>query len=103
EMILLAVKTYLGHEVITGMAQYCIDESALSAEASIVVRDDFQCKGIGLELLSYLTSVAKKQGLQTFTADVMPENQAVLRLIEKLGLEWERKWNDGTFFVKLKL
>ncbi len=103
EMILLAVKTYLGHEVITGMAQYCIDESALSAEASIVVRDDFQRKGIGLELLSYLTSVAKKQGLQTFTADIMPENRAVLRLIEKLGLEWERKWDGGTFAVKLKL
>jgi len=103
EMVLLAVKTYLGHEVITGLAQYCIDESALSAEASIVVRDDFQGKGIGLELLSYLAFVAKKQGLLTFTADVMPENQAVLRLIEKLGLEGERKWGKGTFLVKIKL
>lgn len=103
EMVILAVKTYLGQEVITGLAQYCNDDSALSAEAAIVVRDDFQCKGIGFELLSYLTYVAKKQGLLTFVADIMPENLAVLRLIEKLGLEWERKWDSGTFLIKIKL
>ncbi|MGB4182945.1 MAG: GNAT family N-acetyltransferase, partial [Dethiobacteria bacterium] len=72
EMIILAVKKYLGHEVITGVAQYCINGSALSAEASIVVRDDFQKMGIGFELLSYLVYVAQKQGLHLFQANVMP-------------------------------
>ena len=82
EMIILAVKRYLGHEVIAGVAQYCIDESALSAETSIVVRDDFQKKGIGFELLSFLVYVAQKQGLHIFQANIMPGNQAVLRLID---------------------
>jgi len=91
EMIILAVKKYLGHEVITGVAQYCINGSALSAEASIVVRDDFQKMGIGFELLSYLVYVAQKQGLHLFQANVMPGNHAVLRLIEKLNLETREK------------
>lgn len=103
EMIILAVKRYLGHEVITGVAQYCIDESALSAEVSIVVRDDFQRKGIGFELLSYLVYVAQKQGLQIFQANIMPGNQAVLRLIDKLGLRTERKWDGGVFNIKIFL
>lgn len=103
EMIILAVKRYLGHEVITGVAQYCIDESALSAEVSIVVRDDFQRKGIGFELLSYLVYVAQKQGLQIFQANIMPGNQAVLRLIDKMGLRTERKWDGGVFNIKIFL
>ncbi|HOB28236.1 MAG TPA: GNAT family N-acetyltransferase [Bacillota bacterium] len=103
EMIILAVKKYLGHEVITGVAQYCINGSALSAEASIVVRDDFQKMGIGFELLSYLVYVAQKQGLHLFQANVMPGNHAVLRLIEKLNLETEKKWDGDTFCINIFL
>ena len=103
EMVILAVKKYLGHEVITGVAQYCMDESALSAEVSIVVRDDFQRKGIGFELLSYLVYVGQKQGLQVFHANVMPGNQAVMRLIDKLGLRTEKKWDSGVFNIKIFL
>lgn len=103
EMVILAVKSYLGQEVITGVAQYCIDETALSAEVSIVVRDDFQNKGIGFELLLYLVFVARKQGLHSFVATVASGNQGVFRLIEKLGLEWERKWDSGSFSIKIIL
>lgn len=103
EMIILAVKKYLGHEVIAGVAQYRIDDTALSAEASIVVRDDFQRMGIGFELLSYLVYVAQKQGLHVLQANVMPGNRAVLRLIEKLGLRTERKWDDGIFSINVDL
>ena len=103
EMVILAVKRYLGQEVITGIAQYCIGENNLSAEVSIVVRDDFQTKGIGFELLSYLVTVAKNQGLHTFTADILPDNTAVFRLIEKLGLEFDRKWEGGLIHIVIYL
>ena len=103
EMAILAVRQYLGQEVISGLAQYCIIENSLSAEVSIVVRDDFQGKGIGFELLSYLVVVAKNQGLHTFTADVLPENTAVISLIEKLGLEFDRKWDSGLIHIVIYL
>ncbi len=103
EMVLLAVRQYLGQEVVTGLAQYCIGENTLSAEVSIVVRDDFQNKGIGFELFSYLVTVAKKQGLHTFTADVLPDNTAVFRLIEKMGLECDRKWDSGLIHIVIYL
>ena len=103
EMAILAVKKYLGQEVIAGMAQYCICGDTLSAEASIVVRDDFQGKGIGFELLSYLVTVAKGEGLLTFTADVLPDNLAVLKLIEKLGLKFDRKWDSGLIHIVIYL
>jgi len=65
EMAILAISSSNGRDVAAGFAQYYIGENSLSAEISIVVRDDFQSKGIGFELLSYLVSVAKRQGLHT--------------------------------------
>lgn len=103
EMLLLAVRYYLGVEVVVGIAQYVIEPSTMSAEVSVVVRDDFQSKGIGSEILWYLIYVAKKQGLKEFTANVLPDNTPVFRLLEKSGLQYEKKFEDGIFFVNIKL
>jgi acyl-CoA hydrolase/RimJ/RimL family protein N-acetyltransferase len=103
EMAILAIKSYQGQDVVAGIAQYCIGEDSLSAEISIAVRDDFQSKGIGSELLSYLVVVAKNQGLHTFTADILPDNLPVFRLIEKLDLKYERKWVSGLIHIIIYL
>jgi len=89
--------------VITGMAQYCTGEDSLSAEVAIVVRDDFQKKGIGTELLSYLAYVAKQQGLFTFTAEILPDNIAVWRLLDKIWPHYERKLEGGVCSVRITL
>ncbi len=103
EMAILAVKKDQGQEVVVGIAQYYIEENTLSAEISIVVRDDYQKKGIGFELFSYLVNVAKNQGLHTLTAEILPDNIAVFRLIEKLGLSVERKWEEGLIHTVIYL
>lgn len=103
EMAILAISSDQGQDVTAGLAQYCIGENSLSAEISIVVRDDFQSKGIGFELLSYLVTVAKSQGLHTFTADILPDNLPVFRLIDKLGLKYDRKWDSGLIHIVIYL
>jgi acyl-CoA hydrolase/N-acetylglutamate synthase-like GNAT family acetyltransferase len=103
EMAILAIRRNEGKDVVAGLAQYCIVENSLSAEISIVVRDEYQSKGIGSELLSYLVVVAKNQGLHTFTADILPDNLPVFRLIEKLGLKYERKWESGLIHIIIYL
>jgi acyl-CoA hydrolase/RimJ/RimL family protein N-acetyltransferase len=103
EMAILAISSGQGQDVAAGLAQYCIGENSLSAEISIVVRDDFQSKGIGFELLSYLVTVAKSQGLHTFTADILPDNLPVFRLIDKLGLKYDRKWDSGLIHIVIYL
>jgi len=50
-----------------------------------------------------LVYVAQKQGLHLFQANVMPGNHAVLRLIEKLNLETEKKWDGDTFCINIFL
>jgi RimJ/RimL family protein N-acetyltransferase len=76
------------------MGQYAINEAAHSAELAFAVLDEFQNKGIGWELITYLTYLAKREGLLGFTAEVLVENRPMLHLLEKMGFDMERH-NDG--------
>ncbi len=91
EMVILAVKESLGRQEILGLGQYSIFEQSLRAEVALVVKDEYQDRGIGTELLSYLTFLAKRQGLLGFTAEVLRQNTSMLHLFEKMGFEIHRE------------
>ena len=94
ETMLLAVVGDVDHEQVVGMGQYAINEAAHTAELAFAVLDEFQNKGIGWELINYLTYLAKREGLLGFTAEVLVENRPMLHLLEKMGFDMERH-NDG--------
>ncbi|MCL4536795.1 MAG: GNAT family N-acetyltransferase [Nitrospirae bacterium] len=97
EMVILAVIEQEGKEMIIGMGQYYIDENTHTAEVAFVVRDDYQGKGIGAELLSYLAYLAKKNGLHGFTAEVLIDNKPMLNLFERMGFVIERRAEAGVY------
>lgn len=90
-MVILAVLQQEEKELIVGMAQYLIDETTHTAEVAFVVRDNHQGKGIGVELLTYVTYLARKSGLLGFTAQVLMENRRMLQLFEKMGFVIEKR------------
>ena len=102
EMVILAVIKQKGKEKILGVGQYTIDPTTHTAEVALVVRDDYQNRGIGREILSYLTYLAKKQGLLGFTAEVLPENTPMLRLFEKMGFEIEKRVTEEVYELKMR-
>ena len=87
-------------EFVAGMGQYSIDEKSHSAEVALVVRDEFQNKGIGTELLSYLAHLAKRDGLFAFSAEVLVENKPVIHLLEKSGFDIERSMGAGVYELR---
>jgi len=101
ELVILAIMDEGGVEEIAGIAQYGINEDMHTAEAAVVVRDDKQGRGLGTELISYLTFLAKKSGLLGFTAEVLSENKPIVRLIEKMGYDVEKREFGGVFKYKL--
>ena len=101
EMVILATVDQNGKEVAAGVGQYGIDKTAHTAEVALVVRDDFQGKGIGSELLSYLTLLAKRQGLHGFTAEVLLDNYQMLRLFEKGGFDITRRDAGGVYELRM--
>jgi acyl-CoA hydrolase/RimJ/RimL family protein N-acetyltransferase len=88
-------------EIVVGLGQYIILPNAHVAEIAFVVREDFQNKGIGNELLSYLTYLAKKRGLLGFTAEVLVENKSMLHLFEKMGFFMDKKVDRETYELKM--
>ncbi len=101
EMEILAVIPRDEKEDLVGVGQYSILEANHTAEVAFAVRDDFQNKGIGGVLLSYLTYLAKRQGLLGFTAAVLIENKAMLHLFEKMGFDMEKKVAEGVYELKM--
>jgi len=65
------------------------------------VRDDCHDKGVGFELLSYLTLLARRQGLLGFTAEVLTENRPMLHLFEKMGFDIDRRSSEGVYELKM--
>ena len=102
EMFILAIKKMDNKEEVLGLGQYSIYEDSLTAEAAFLVRDEWQNMGIGMELLSYLTYLAKKDGLSGFTAEVLRENTAMLHLFESMGFDIDKQSDSGMFELKMK-
>ncbi|HBV96035.1 MAG: hypothetical protein JL50_05340 [Peptococcaceae bacterium BICA1-7] len=72
------------------------------AEIALVVRDDYQNKGIGRELLSYLVKAAKNNGLEGFEAIVQMDNWPMLHLCETIGLgATEKIIKPGVYVLKM--
>ncbi len=101
DMVILAISTIEGREEVLGLGQYSIDEVSHTADAAFAVRDDWQGKGIGTELLTYLTILAKKRGLLGFTADVLADNWGMLRVFNKMGYEMEKHFDGGVYELRM--
>lgn len=101
EMFLLATKQEYEHEMILGLGQYWIDKETHTADIAFVVLDNYHRQGIGEELLTYLTLLAKKQGLLGFTAEVLVENIPMQNLFNKAGFDIAKRINDNLYELKM--
>ncbi|NMC09758.1 MAG: GNAT family N-acetyltransferase [Methanothrix sp.] len=100
KMVILALTEKGGKEIIAGLGQYALNRDMHTAELALVVRDEYQNHGVGRELLSYLTYLAKKQGLLGFTAEVLAGNQPVFNLFSKMGFDVTRKNESGFYDMR---
>ncbi len=101
QMVILATITKGEKEEVVGIGQYFIDEATFTAEVGFAVKDEYQNKGIGTELLSYITYLAKRQGLLGFYAEVLFDNRPMLHLFEKMGFNIEKRREDGIYELRI--
>lgn len=100
-MVILAVTGSAENELIVGVGQYSIDEQSHTAEVAFTVRDEYHDRGVAQELLSYLTYLAKREGLLGFTAEVLIDNRAMLHVFEKGGFDLKKKSEGGVYDLKM--
>ncbi|HRQ15114.1 MAG TPA: bifunctional acetate--CoA ligase family protein/GNAT family N-acetyltransferase [Promineifilum sp.] len=61
------------------------------AEFAMLVRDDFQGRGIGTQLLQNLLSFGKDEGIERVVAWMLPANRGMIEISEKLGFKMARE------------
>ena len=95
EMIILALANDGGIEEVVGLGEYRITRKSLIADIALTVRDDYQNKGIGRELFNYLTEIAQNAGILGFTAEVLADNISISRMMERMGIDFEKAISYG--------
>jgi acetyltransferase len=95
-----------GEERLVGVARYAIDPSREpgAAETAIVVRDDFQSRGLGTLLYKHLIRYARLHDVRYFFGTVHQSNARVMQFIRSSGLSFRREMLEpGVFLIKIYL
>jgi acyl-CoA synthetase (NDP forming)/RimJ/RimL family protein N-acetyltransferase len=93
----VALVVLVGEQVI-GVGRY--DRTAPGeAEVAFNIADAHQGRGVGSVLLEHLAAAALEQGVQRFTAEVLPENARMLGVFTEAGYEVERRYDEGVVLL----
>jgi acetate---CoA ligase (ADP-forming) len=100
---LIGTLAFDGRERVVALGTYVRLRNEAEAEAAFVVTDDLQGRGIGTRLLEQLAHRAAREGITRFVAEVLPENQAMLKVFEKAGFEVTRVLTQGEVEVSFPI
>jgi ribosomal protein S18 acetylase RimI-like enzyme len=99
---IVAIADEAGRQVIVGGGRYILFEPG-RAEMAFVVIDTWQGRGIGSILMRHLTKIASDAGLEELTAEVLPENTAMIKVFRKFGFSPARRRDPQTLHLVRKL
>jgi len=89
-------------QMIVGGGRFIVFEPGV-AEMAFVVVDAFQGRGLGSLLMRHLIQIARDGGLRELTAEVLPENTAMLRVFERAGFRPAARRDPQTVHLVLEL
>ena len=72
-------------EKIIGSSFYTVNPSTKMADVAYMILNEWHGMGLGTILQQRMVEYAKSKGLQGFTADILSENTAMLKLAQKCG------------------
>lgn len=99
---IVALAEEAGRKVIVGGGRYIVFEPG-QAEMAFVVIDSWQGRGVGSILMRHLIKFASDAGLHELTAEVLPENTAMIRVFGKFGFKPTPRRDPQTLHLVLKL
>ncbi len=99
---LVAVMEEEGRPSIIGGGRYIVVQPG-KAEIAFAIIDQYQGQGIGAKLLHHLAAIARDAGLKELIAEVLPDNLAMLKVLEQSGLPLRKKQGRQLVSVALQL
>ncbi len=84
-------------EQIIAVGRYRRDSKSNLAEVSLVVHEQWQNKGIGKFLLTYLIDIARSQGIKGFAGEILAENDQMLHVLYRIGYAVKSRLSFGIY------
>jgi GNAT superfamily N-acetyltransferase len=100
-LVVAATRPVDGAEAIVGLADCALLATGL-AELAVVVDDGAQGRGVGKLLTEVIAGLARRQGATHLRAELLGDNTAMLRLMDRLG-STVRTVEDGVAMVYTSL
>jgi acetyltransferase len=91
-----------GKSRMIGVARLIMDQDRRSGEVAVLVQDKFQGKRLGSKFVEMLIGIARERGLEDIRADVLTENESMLKVFRRLGFS-THSVPGGTTDAVLKL
>jgi succinyl-CoA synthetase alpha subunit/GNAT superfamily N-acetyltransferase len=86
---------------IVGLAQWLREQDPDTAEIALAVADDQRRRGIALLLAEHLRAHAALHGVHRLTALVQGDNHALFTLVDALGIQAGRTWQDDAYVLSV--
>jgi RimJ/RimL family protein N-acetyltransferase len=86
---------------VRGVARWEPDDEPDAVEIALVVEDAWQGRGLGTALLDALLDAARRRGIHRFSADVLAENERMLRLLRKATVVDRSSTSQGVVHLAL--
>jgi GNAT superfamily N-acetyltransferase len=82
--------------------RYVKSEDDTFPDVAFIVDENYHGRGIGTFLLNYLIELAKERGIEGFRADVLPSNDPMLKILERLPCVTHSRFQDGTVTIRFR-
>ncbi|MBU1342538.1 MAG: GNAT family N-acetyltransferase [Proteobacteria bacterium] len=92
-----------GQQIIIAEARFAKHQSKPFVDIAFVVDEAFQGYGIATYMYQLLARLAKDRGAQGMTADILPSNMAMLKVLEKGNFPVQAKLEQGVYALTIDL
>ena len=98
-MAFIAITGVRENEQIVGSSMYVMDHATNLAEVAFMIRPEWQSVGLGRALQYRLAEYARSKGLRGLVAQILIENDKMIKLIKQVSDKLNIKCADGVFDV----
>jgi acyl-CoA hydrolase/N-acetylglutamate synthase-like GNAT family acetyltransferase len=89
-----------GEEIIA-VGRYYLDEKTNRAEVAFVIRDEWQNHGIGTFLFRHLVTIAKRNGISGFSAEVLKDNKRMQAIFLHCGFTVQSRLEEDVYSFRI--
>ncbi|MBF0469242.1 MAG: GNAT family N-acetyltransferase, partial [Desulfamplus sp.] len=100
EISVVGLSGNAGDEQIVAEARFVKDERTSYGDVAFLIEESYQGIGVGTYLLNLLVSLAREQGVKGFSAEVLADNQPMIKVFEKANLTLDARLENGVYKLK---